>query len=117
MNDTTGKGLRLASDDEVIIGKEISMTFIWGMEYTIWNEKVELISANLLSNAIVKSVEELENGEIRIIYGEKDSNPMYISYRGFANELEAKQELDRIFENRDEYICAKTVEEYIAEGY
>lgn len=117
MNNATGKGFRLASDDEVIVGKEISMTFIWGMEYTIWNEKVELYTANLLNNAVVKSLEELEDGEIRIIYGEKESSPMYITYRGFISENEAKQELDRILENKNEYISAKTVEDYIAEGY
>ena len=62
-------------------------------------------------------MEELEDGEIRIIYGEKESSPMYITYRGFISENEAKQELDRILENKNEYISAKTVEDYIAEGY
>ena len=117
MNDITGKGISVASDDKVIVGGDIIMTFIWELEFSLWNEKIILYAANLLNNAIVKSIDDLEDGEIRVVYGEKESHPMYITYRGFIKEEDAKQELNRIFENKDEYTDAKTVEEYIAEGY
>ena len=117
INDITSKELRLASDDEVIVGRDILMTFIWELEFSLWNEKIILYSINLLNNAIVKSIDDLEDGEIRVVYGEKESHPMYITYKGFIKEEDAKQELNRIVENKDEYTEAKTVEEYVSEGY
>jgi len=117
MNDITGKGLRVTSDDKAIVGGDIIMTFIWELEFSLWNEKIILYAVNLLNNAIVKSIDDLEDGEIRVVYGEKESHPMYITYRGFIKEEDAKQELNRIVEKKDEYTDAKTVEEYIAEGY
>ena len=49
--------------------------------------------------------------------GWKDDNPMYISYRGFITEDEAKSECEHIMEHRKEYETAKTVIQYIEEGY
>ena len=51
------------------------------------------------------------------VYGEKENQPMYITYRGFVSQNEAKIEHDRIMERKEEYETAKTVEQYMAEGY
>lgn len=117
MTDATGNKLHLATDEEAIVGKEIAMTFIWSLEYSLWNEKIELYSANFLNNAIIKTIENLESGQVRIVYGEKENKPMYIAYRGFLSQDEAKIEHDRIMDIKEEYENAKPVEQYIAEGY
>ena len=117
MTDTTGNRLQLATDEEAVVGKEIAMTFIWGLEYSLWNERIELHCANLLNNAIVKAIENLDSGQIRIVYGEKENQPMYITYRGFVSQNEAKIEHDQIMEIKEEYENAKTVEQYMADGY
>lgn len=117
LEDTTGNGLQIGPDEEVVVGREIAITFIWELEYSLWNEKLELYCANLLNNAIVKAIENLENGQSRIVYGEKENKPMYITYRGFVSRAEAERELARILDIKEEYENAKTVEQYIAEGY
>ncbi len=40
---------------------------------------------------------------------------MYITYRGFINEADAKKEHDTVMEHKEEYDNAKTVEAYMAE--
>ena len=117
ITESTGNKLQIATDKEIEIGRKIALTFIWGLEYSLWNEKIELHCASFLNNAIVKAIENLESGQIRIVYGEKENQPMYISYRGFISEDEAKVELDRIMDIKQEYENAKTIEQYIAEGY
>lgn len=116
MTDSTGERLKILTD-EPIEGRDISLTFVTGIEYSLWDEKIELHCASLLCNAIVKEIEELEDGQFRIIYGEKDDNPMYVSYRGFINLEDAKTEHSLIMEHKKDYVEAKTVEQYIDEGY
>ena len=117
MTETTGNRLQIATDEAAVVGKEIAMTFIGRLEFSLWNEKIELHSANLLNNAIVKAIEELENDQTRIIYGEQENRPMYISYRGFVSRDDARAEHDQIMGKMEEYVNAKTVEQYIGEGY
>ncbi|MBR0457329.1 MAG: hypothetical protein IJJ01_11755 [Firmicutes bacterium] len=117
MTDTIGNRLQVMTDEEAVVGKEIAITFIGGLEYSLWNEKIDLHCASLLNNAIVKAIENLESGQIRIVYGEEEDRPMYIVYRGFVNQDEAKAECDRMLDIMEEYENARTVEEYIGEGY
>lgn len=116
MTDSTGR-LNIASNEEIAVGEKIAMTFMGEVQYLIWNETIRLYCANLLNNAIVKSIEKLEDSQTYIVYGENEDKPMYITYRGFLTEDEARQEHDKIMENREEYENAKTVVEYIEEGY
>lgn len=116
MNQTTGNGLRLASK-EAVIGQELLMSFVWVLEYSLWGEKIELHCANLLFNAIVKEIENLDDGQVRVIYGDTEEKPMYITYRGFITEDEAKNECEHIMEHKEEYKVSKTVIQYIEEGY
>ena len=117
LTDATGNGLRILPDNEVTIGQNISITFIWGLDYLLWGEKIELHCSNLLCNAVVKKIENLDDGKIRILYGENDGHPMYISYKGFIDSEDAKVEHDHLMEHKEDYENAKTVEQYIDEGY
>lgn len=117
IKDTTGNKLQIATAGEAFVGKEIALTFIWRLEYTLWSEKVELYCASLLNNATVKAIENLESDQTRIVYGEKENQPMYITYKGFINQDEARIECDHIMDIIADYKNAKTVNQYIGEGY
>ena len=54
---------------------------------------MKFIRLIFLTNAIVKEIIELENGTTKISYGEEDSRPMFISYKGFKTEKEAENEI------------------------
>ena len=84
-------------------------------EFYLWGETVEIYTSNLLTNAIVKEIIELENGTTKISYGEEDSRPMFISYKGFKTEKEAENEMKSIMENKEAYVNAKRLWEYLAE--
>lgn len=115
LTETDATGIVVKRQDKMMkIGSVLDITFISNVEYALWGHKVELYSANLLSNAIVKEIIEGENGEMRILYGNEDSNPMYISYRAFRTEAEAREEMQRIMEYKDIYAGALTVQEYIS---
>lgn len=74
--------------------------------------KISGLSA-IVSNAIVKKIERIENNKETILYGDEDSRPMYISYRGFKTENEAKKEMEKIMHHKQLYVDALTVSDYI----
>ena len=115
MSDATGKGIRLATPDTVIENQEISMTFFSDNEYSVWGENIKIYCANFMGNAIVKTVEPLDDGQIRLIYTEEESRPMYISYKGFKDKDEAHAELDTLMDHREEYVEALTIDQYLME--
>lgn len=73
---------------------------------TMINRKLH--AANLLINAVLKNVEEMENGNLKIKYGDTEDKPMYISYKAFMTEEEAKKELENVIDHKEEYEKAKT---------
>ena len=115
ITDTISGHYKFAQNETPIEGKEISMTFIGKAEYYLWGQKLKLYSANLVNNVVVNAVETLEDGQIRILYRERESNPMYISFRGFITEEEAREELQHIMDSKEEYINAKTISQYMLE--
>lgn len=114
VNDTETAGMKINHQiDSIKVGDAIDITFITEIYYFLWNVKITLFSANLLSNAIVKEIKEASDGEIKILYGNEDSRPMYISYMGFKTETEAKEEMKEIMNHKEDYMNALTVMGYI----
>lgn len=95
------------------VGSKIDLTFLGEAEYTIYGQKINVLTANLLSNAIIKAVKEGEGGTIKVLYGDTDNRPMYISYTGFKTADEAKQEMKTIMEYKEKYVEALTLNEHI----
>lgn len=93
-------------------GDRFEMNFVSSIEYEVWGEKITVYTANLLFNAIVKRI-EMQDGETKLLYGDADSNPMYISYRGFLDENAAFKEINQIKEQREKYKAALTMKEYL----
>lgn len=114
VNDTKTTGMKINQQiNSIKVGDAIDITFITKIYYSLWNVKITLFSANLLSNAIIKEIKEASDGEIKILYGSEDSRPMYISYMGFKTEAEAKEEIKEIMNHKADYMNALTVMGYI----
>lgn len=62
---------------------------------------------------IIKKIEKTEDGSTKILYGDSDSQPMYISYMGFKTVDEAKQEMKIVMEHKDRYVDALTFNEHM----
>lgn len=114
VNDTETAGMKINQQiDSIKVGNAIDITFITKIYYSLWDVKITLFSANLLSNAIIKEINEASDGEIKILFGSEDSRPMYISYMGFKTEEEAKEEMKEIMKHKADYMNALTVLGYI----
>lgn len=116
VNETESQGMTVNQPKESIeVGTALSLTFVNNITYSLWGINVTLYAANLLSNAIVKEINWITDDEVKIVYGDEDSRPMYISYRAFKTEEEAEDEMRHIMENREEYENALTVGGYISQ--
>jgi hypothetical protein len=116
INDNTGITIN-DSIDEPIIGKTIDLIFTGMYEYELGGQTFSLYSAGLLTNAIVTDIEERDDGKIRIIYDDNDSNPMFIANSAFVTEEEAKKEVKNIMNHVKDYKSAKLLEDYLQEFY
>lgn len=113
---TTSTGITIVDDTfEHQLGAPISLTFGGEATYEICGQSIRVYTANLLTNAIIKEFKTDSSGTTNIIYGDTDSNPMYISYRGFIRKSDATKERKRIMAHKEKYEDAKTVEKFIAE--
>lgn len=100
---------------ELEIGSQIDLTFQGNPEYTIYGQKIEIHTANLLSNAVVKEIVDGEDGAVKILYGDTDSQPMYISFSGYKTAEEAQREVKSIMKHKERYAGALTVGETLGE--
>ena len=102
--------ITLASDiSDLKVGASIDLTFINKMAYSICNQHIFVYTANLLSNAVVKSISTDDNGKTVVLYEEIDSKPIFISYTGFKTEEEALTEEESIMKNKDMYVKAPSL--------
>lgn len=99
------------------VGGKIALTFLNTIEFSFLKQSVTLYTANLLTNALIKSIEEGDDGTTKILYGDTDSSPMYISFSAFETNEEAKKEVDSIMQHEKTYIDALTSSEYINRFY
>lgn len=112
---TTATGITIDDTFEHKLGAPLELIFDGEAAYEICGQTIRLHTANLLTNAIVKAIETDSTGMTHILYGDTDSNPMYISYRGFIRKSDATNERKRIMTHKKKYEEAKTVGKYIAE--
>lgn len=113
LTSTESTGFTINPDNEIKENDPVALSFLGELEYHIWKKEIKVHTANLLCNAFVKSIEADEDGKIRVIYGDAESNPMYISYKACLTENEAREELQHVMEHKEEYEKAKTVYQYL----
>lgn len=112
---TTATGITVVNDSfEHKLGASIDLTFGGEATYEICGQIIQIYTANLLTNAIVTGFKTDSAGMTNMLYGDTDSNPMYISYRGFIRKAHATSERKKIMIHKQKYKDALTVEQYIA---
>lgn len=80
------------TDTPLSIGGKIELTFLGTIEFNFLKQTVTLHTANLLVNALVKDIQECDDGTVKILYGDTDSKPMYITFSAFETKDEAAEE-------------------------
>lgn len=95
------------------VGSSIDITYVQESEYSFYGQKISIHTVNLLSNAIIKEIKESEEGKTKLLYGDTDNRPMYISYTGYKTTDEAKQEMRAIMKHKEKYIDALTLNEHM----
>lgn len=98
------------------IGKPINITFTGKTTYSICDQSIVIYTANLLTNAIVKEIVKNENSAKKILYGDTESMPMYISCTGFKTPEEADIEHNLIMNIKglkEKYLGALTATEHL----
>lgn len=119
---TNVKSMEIKSDvlkinpqkENIKVGTALDVTFIKEKSFYLWGKIIDIYTSNLLANAIVKEITEFENDKMKISYGEEDSRPMFVSYRGFKTKSEAENEMEDIIKNKEVYINAKSLGEYLS---
>lgn len=51
----------------------------------------------------VRKIEQISDSQVKILYGNAEDNPMFISYTGFMTKQEAIDEMGHIMEHKEEY--------------
>lgn len=115
---TETTGIKWESNEDLPnIGSRINITFINKNTFSICGQSIVIYTANLLANAIIKEIIKDENGRTKILYGDTDSMPMYISYTGFLTTEEAEIEHNLIISSIEgpnpKYIEAISINEHL----
>lgn len=88
---------------------EVILTFTSAIHYSLLGHEFPVYTVNLLSNAVIKEVITEEDGKIKVLYGDTDSKPMFISCSAFLTEAEAEKEFKVMMEHKDLYTNAETI--------
>lgn len=102
--------------EEIKVGSKIKLTFLRNIEYVLFDQTISLYTANLLQNAVVKEIKE-ESDAVKILYGDTDSQPMYMTFTAFKTIDEAEKEMNEIIKHEEKYVSALTSSEYIKQLY
>lgn len=113
LTSTESTGITFEADAAVPeLGAEIDITFIGERIYSIYGQDIHVYTANLLSNTVITEIQVHDNNVKKVLYGDTDSKPMYISFSGFKTVHEAKQACKEILPHKVKYAGALTVNEY-----
>ena len=107
----TNGNLTASPLNDIKIGQKLEITYLRTAEYTIFGHSLTLYTANLLSNATVRQIEKISDSQIKILYGNDENNPMYISYTGFLTEEAAAEEMKHSMEHKEMYTKAPELRE------
>ena len=95
----------------------MTVTYLEQGRVSLCGEEVNVFFVSMAFNLVVEKEEVLENGDCKLFFKDTEKDPMYISSRIFLSEDEAKKEMEIAMENKDPYVNAKTLGEYIRNRY
>ncbi|MBS5432718.1 MAG: hypothetical protein KHY12_03000 [Firmicutes bacterium] len=98
--------------EQPLVGTELFLTMRGNMDYELFGNKISLYTVGAAINAVVKEIIHGE-GTVRIVYGDTDTKPMYVSIKAFKTEDEAIKETADAILHKEDYIAAKTCREYL----
>ena len=99
------------TDDE--IGKSLAVSFLGVWHYNFFGTIVKIYIVNCVINAVIKSIEEDQDGKRKAMFEDSDSNPMYRAYTGYMNREKAENESRDLFNHIEMYANAKKIEEHL----
>ena len=99
------------------IGAQIAINYSDKSVYSLFGQSISVYTANFLFNAVVQEILTKNNDATKILYGDVDSRPMYISYTGFKTEKEAEIERQAILKKSEIYKNAITVSEHLKDDF
>ena len=104
--------LKNEESEKPLLGSELFLTFRGKLEYELLGKTISLHTVCAAINAVVKEIIYGE-GTVKIIYGDTDTKPMYVSIKAFKTEDEATIEAADALSHKEDYITAKTCREYL----
>lgn len=110
--------LEMENAADLEVNSKVDITLLQSRKYEIYGEKIEIYTANLLNNVIIKERKEEEDGAVILTYGDTDSNPMYMSYKGFRKKIEAQEEIKTMMSSKkvkEDYVNALSLPEALKE--
>ncbi len=99
------------------IGDGFDLTYLGMIEYSFLGQTIQLYTANLFTNLIVREIRTESDNTTRVLFGDTDSKPMYVSYSAFRTKEAASEERDMIIKHAKDYINAKYSNAYFTEYY
>ena len=111
MNNISFVGDKRPGDNPMIV------TYLEQGRVSLCGEEVNVFIVSMAFNLVVDKEEILDNGECKLFFKDTEKDPMYISSRIFLSEDEAKKELEIAMEDKNPYVDAKTLGEYIRNRY
>ena len=104
--------LKNEESEKPLLGSELFLTFMGKLDYELFGKTISLHTVCAAINAVVKEIIYGE-GTVKIIYGDTDTKPMYVSIKAFKTEDEATIEAADAMSHKEDYITAKTCREYL----
>ena len=98
--------------EQPLVGTELFLTMRGNLDYELFGIKISLYTVGAAINAVVKEIIHGE-GTVRILYGDSDTKPMYVSIKAFKTEDEAIKETTDAILHKEDYISAKSCREYL----
>ena len=117
MNDDTSSITINNDSAKIEIGKSLDLAFTGTRDYSFLEQTLRIYTANLLTNMIVKEIKKEEDGTTKVLYGDTDSKPMFISYSAYKTQADAVNERNIIHKHVDTYLNAEYSSVYIQKYY
>lgn len=99
------------------IGDNLELTYLETSDYSFLGHAVKIYTANLFTNLVVKEIIKKSDGSTKVLYGDIDSKPMFVSFSAYKTEEEASEECKTIIEHVKDYKDAEYSNVYIQKYY
>lgn len=105
------------SNDHKPDGNPMIVTYLEQGRISLLEEVRDVFVVNMAFNLIVDKEEQEEDGNSKLFFKDDENNPMYIASKMFLNQEDAENELKNALDNKEPYIEAKTLFDYIKEAH